>query len=197
MRRAWLLLLGALACRAAPPADPMAGLDREGRAMLSPVRARQLPPDRLLAALGLRGDETVADVGAGPGYLTLPLAQALPRGRVIATDINASYLAALTRRAAGVRNIETVVVAKDDPGLAPGSVDLALVVQVDHYLGDRADYFRKLRGALRPNGRIALVNFDRYRAPDLAAAQASGLAVSSSGDAGPGLFLVILKAAAP
>ena len=161
--------------------------------MLSPQRARQLPPEKLIAALGLRGDETVADVGAGAGFFTLPLARALPRGRVIATDIEPTYLTVLGRRAAGLHNIETKLVAKDDPGLAAESLDLALLVQVDHYLPGRAAYFSRLRAALRPSGRLALVNFDRYRALDIAAAEASNFTVTDSREVGPDLFLVILR----
>lgn len=195
----WTALLLLLACRKAPvPATPLDWLDAQGHAMLSPLREKQLPPAKLIAALELRGDETVADVGAGPGFFTLPLAAALPRGLVIATEINTTYLEVLTWRAgmARLNNISFRTVAKDDPGLAPASVDLALLVQVDHYLPDRADYFRRLRPALRPGGRVALVNFDRYQALDLAAAQASGFAVIGSSEVGPDLFLVILKPAA-
>ncbi len=72
------------------------------------------------------------------------------------------------------------------------SVDLALMVQVDHYLPDRAAYFRKLRPALRPGGRLALVNYNRYRELDLAAATASGYLVKATSPAGPDLFLAIL-----
>ena len=86
--------------------------------------------------------------------------EAAPRGRVIATDVRGDYLAVLSRRAAGAgrRNIVTRRVSRDDPGLAPRSVDLVVLCQVDHLLDDRARYLAALERALRPNGRIVLIN---------------------------------------
>jgi ubiquinone/menaquinone biosynthesis C-methylase UbiE len=152
-------------------------LDDEGRAMLNPRRADALHPPELIAALHLRPADTVADVGAGPGFLTLPLAAAVPAGRVIATDVNAKYLTALARRArrAGIGNIETRVVTSEQTGLEDRAVDLVVLCQVDHYLADRTRYLAALARALRPGGRIAVVNFRRYREEDVAAARAASL----------------------
>jgi ubiquinone/menaquinone biosynthesis C-methylase UbiE len=171
------ILLGAAA--SAPAADAHAGLDAQGQALLAPARAEELSPAALVARLQLDRRAIVADVGAGPGFLTPALAAAVPAGKVIATDVNASYLAVAARRAAsrGLRNVETRVVPPDDPGLAARSIDFAVLVQVDDYLPDRAAYLRKLRAALRPRGRVAVVNFPIFRAALLAAASASGLVV--------------------
>ena len=70
--------------------------------------------DTVIAHLELAPDATIADVGAGPGYLTLPLARVVPRGRVIATDIREAYLdATISRaRAAGVAKHETRIEAR-------------------------------------------------------------------------------------
>ncbi|RDJ92989.1 methyltransferase domain-containing protein, partial [Lacticaseibacillus rhamnosus] len=62
----------------------------------------------------------------------------------------------------------------EDSGLLPGSVDLVLLCQVDHYLRDRAAYLLRLRTTLRPHGRIALLNYARYLAADRDAATAAG-----------------------
>jgi SAM-dependent methyltransferase len=183
------------ACRKSPPpSDSCNPLDRAGRDLLSPMREHALPPEDLIARLHLRGDEVVADVGAGPGYLSLPLAVHLPRGKVLATDVDQNYLCVLRQRASAARlsNIETRLVSKDDPGLAPRSVDLALLVQVDHYLDDRAGYFSALRLALRPCGHIAIVNFRRYRDADVAAAGMASLAVSEEVEIGADFFLLVL-----
>jgi ubiquinone/menaquinone biosynthesis C-methylase UbiE len=173
------LVLMLAAAVVAPAADELAGLDVQGRVLLAPARYDELPPAALVARLHLRRTAIVADVGAGPGFLTLALAAAVPAGRVIATDVNRDYLAVAAARAQrqGVRNLETRVVPADDPGLAARSVDLAVLLQVDQYLPDRAAYLRKLRAALRPHGRIAIVNFPIFRAPALAAAAAAGLIV--------------------
>ena len=170
-------------------------LDRAGRDLISPFRERILPPQSLIARLELNGDEVVADVGAGPGYLSLPLAAHLPRGRVLALDIEPSYLCALRQRAgaAGLTNIEDRLVSREDPGLATQSVDLALLVQVDQYLSERRRYFRALCKALRPSGRIALVNYLRFRDADLEAAEAVSLRARTVTELGNDLFLLVLS----
>jgi predicted methyltransferase len=136
-------------------------------------------PELLIARLGLRPGERVADVGAGRGYLTWRLARAVaPGGSVLATDIDPGALAAIEsakvpepeRARVQVRRVRA-----SDPGLEPGAYDLVLLSDVDQYLPDRVDYLRRLAPALAPGGRIAVVNRRTYRAPLLAAAAASGL----------------------
>jgi predicted O-methyltransferase YrrM len=178
----------ALGCHR-PPA-----LDTRGRAMLDPLREQMLQPSALIRELDLPPEAVVADIGAGPGFLTLPLARALPRGRVIATDIEPKYLEILQTRArrAGLHNVETRVVRPEAPGLAPSSVDLALLCQVDHALADRARYFAALLPALKPGGRIALVNYQRYRAADLAAAHVVDLECVHEWTPSPPFFGMLL-----
>jgi ubiquinone/menaquinone biosynthesis C-methylase UbiE len=164
------------------------------RLMLDPLRAAGLRPAELVARLHLRPRDVVADLGAGPGFLTLPLARAVPRGRVIATDVRPEYLLVAARRAkeAGIANLETLAVPADSPSLPPGSVDLALLCQVDQYLPDRARYLAALRPALRPGGRVAIVNYARYREADRAAARAAGLRVVDEWQPTPPFFLLVL-----
>ncbi len=183
----------ALAVAAGARADEPA-LDAAGRQMLDRLRVQALHPDELVARLALAPDATVADVGAGPGFLTLPLARAVPRGRVVATDVRAGYLAVAARRAAdaGLRNVETRVVPADSPSLPPRAIDLALLCQVDHYLADRARYLAALAPSLKPGGRVALVNYVRYRDADLAAARAAGLRVIDAWQPSPPFFVLVL-----
>jgi ubiquinone/menaquinone biosynthesis C-methylase UbiE len=181
---------------AAPSADPtLAGLSPPERRMLDPLRERSLRPEALLDSLGLRGDEVVADVGAGPGFFTLRLARRLPHGRVIATDIDAPALAVLDQRAAAaaLHNIETRHVAADDPGLPANSVDVAFVAQVDQYVPERTRYFVALRRALRPHGRLVLVNMARFHEPDRAAALEAGFQSTPAVAGPPGYFVMICE----
>ncbi len=174
--------------------DPMLeGLSPPERRMLDPLRERILGPEALLDALGLHGDERVADVGAGPGFFTLKLARRLPKGKVLATDIDGAALTVLQRRAAaaGIANIETLTVSAENPGLGAESLDLAFLCQVDHYLRDREVYFRALRAALRPNGRLALINLSAHREADRAAATAAGFRNVHELKAPPGYFVLI------
>jgi ubiquinone/menaquinone biosynthesis C-methylase UbiE len=165
-----------------------------GRMMLDPLRNKALDPPALIARLALAPDAVIADVGAGPGFLTIPLARAVVRGHVIATDIEPTYLESLAARAAEqhVVNIETRLVGAAHPGLAPSSVDLALLCQLDHGLADRTAYFAELARALRPGGRIALVNYRRYRDADLAAARAASLHVVDEWSPSPSFFLLVV-----
>jgi ubiquinone/menaquinone biosynthesis C-methylase UbiE len=186
----WLLALALVACTREE-------LDAQGRAMLDPAREARLRPVALVEHLGLRPDAVVADIGAGPGLLTLPLARAVPAGRVIATDINQSYLRVLERRAQveGLRQVETRRVTPDTPGLADGSVDLVLLCQVDHVLRDRVRYLGQLMRALRPGGRIVIVHHTAHRRGAEALARAAGLVVVDSWAPSPDFFMLALEPA--
>jgi cyclopropane fatty-acyl-phospholipid synthase-like methyltransferase len=185
VERAWLLMcLTMSACGR--------GGDGDARALAAYDRYRQ--PDALVAALALAPGESVADVGAGRGYLTHRLARAVgPSGRVVATDVDARALAAIDARAG--ERIEKRVARADDPGLEAAGYDLILLAEVDHLLGDRADYFTRLRAALKPRGRLALSNRMLYRAPSLAAAARAGFTVERERDDLPGHYLLILEVA--
>lgn len=118
-------------------------------------------PDEVVRALALPEDATVADLGSGSGYFSIRLAKALPKGRVIGLDIEPAFVRYLTERAAkeGVANVEARQVGPDDPGLVPASVDLVLIVDVYHHLENRPAYLGKLKDALEPGGRVAIVDF--------------------------------------
>jgi ubiquinone/menaquinone biosynthesis C-methylase UbiE len=162
--------------------------------LLVPERAKVLGLERLLSRLQLPADAVVADVGAGPGFLTLPLARAVQKGHVIATDVRPDYLAVLEARAAEAHltNIKTQLVAPDRPGLADRSVDVAILCQVDQYLPARTRYFKRLAASLRKGGRMVVENFERHRAADLAAAQAASLRVLEQWKPSEPFFVLIL-----
>jgi ubiquinone/menaquinone biosynthesis C-methylase UbiE len=138
-------------------------------------------PERLVASLLLEPGQRVADIGAGRGYLTLRLAEAVgPRGKVTATDVDARALAELSRIAGphpARAPIEVRRVAAAEPGLEPRSYDRILLAQVDHLLADPVDYLRKLRGALTPGGRVAVSNRIQHRARLIEAAADAGYRV--------------------
>jgi SAM-dependent methyltransferase len=171
--RAVVLLAVTLACRgpgeAAPEAGVYAGrtiaptMSYRGAAWLDrPDRDARERPDAVLDALALREGMIVADVGAGSGYFTLRLARRVgAAGRVIATDVQPEMLAMIDARAAAAKlgNIETRLVRAADAGLAPRSIDRALLVDVYHELADPAAVVAGLRRALRPGGRLVLVEY--------------------------------------
>jgi len=126
-----------------------------------PERAVWQKPDEVVAALALPADATVVDLGSGSGYFSVRLARAVPRGRVIGLDIEPAFVEHLHQRAKreGLSNLEVRQVPPDDPRLDPATVDLVLILDVYHHLENRPVYLGKLREALRPGGRIAVIDF--------------------------------------
>lgn len=129
-----------------------------------PGRDEWQRPDEVVAAVGLAEGMIVADVGAGTGYFEARLSRAVgAAGKVLALDIDPELVAGMRRRFAdaGLANVEARLVQPADPGLAPASVDRVLVVDTWHHLGDRPAYARRLRQALRPGGRLVIVDYPR------------------------------------
>lgn len=117
-------------------------------------------PDEVMAALAIAPGARVADIGAGGGYFTLRFASAAgASGKVYAVDIDEELLRRLGERAQseGLTNVEAVLAAPDDPKLPAGGVDLIFLCNTYHHLDNHTDYFRRVRAALAPGGRIAIV----------------------------------------
>ncbi|HEX9396284.1 MAG TPA: class I SAM-dependent methyltransferase [Burkholderiales bacterium] len=125
-----------------------------------PKRDEWQKPQEVIKALELAQDSTVADIGAGTGYFSVRLAQIVPNGRVYAVDVETEMVKHLALRAAnqGLANVIAVRGAPDDPRL-PGKVDVALLVDTYHHIEDREAYFTRLRGMLKPGGRIVVIDF--------------------------------------
>jgi len=140
-------------------------------------------PERVVQALGLRPGDRVADLGSGGGYFTFRLARAVgPTGKVYAIDIDEAMNADLRARAKaeGHQNVEVILARPDDPLLPPGAIDLVFTSNTYHHLKDRTAYFARLKKYLKPEGRIAVIDFDRrgwiqsvghYTEPDIIKAE--------------------------
>ena len=117
-------------------------------------------PDEVIRALAIAPDAIVADIGAGTGYFTMRLSPAVPKGRVYAVDVETEMVKHLALRAAarGLANVIAVRGSPEDPRL-PGKVDLVLLVDVYHHIEDREFYFSKVRGMLKPGGRLAVIDY--------------------------------------
>jgi SAM-dependent methyltransferase len=116
----------------------------------------------ILKALAFRPGERVADIGAGTGYFTLPVAEAVgPTGRVLALDIAPEMLEYLDMRvrARKLGNVTLRQVTREDPQLAPASVDTILMIDAIHYVKDRIAYARTLRSGLAPGGRLVVIDY--------------------------------------
>ena len=116
----------------------------------------------LLEWLAIKPGEMVCDFGCGNGYHTLPIAKAVStEGKVFAVDLQPQMLTLLKKRVDryGLTNVAYIEATIDDPMLAPASCDLILLVDVYHELSHPVTVMKRLRSALRPNGRIVLVEF--------------------------------------
>lgn len=113
-------------------------------------------------ALEVNPGDVVADVGAGTGYYTMRLADRVgPKGKVYATDIQPEMLNMLHGRVerANVANVELVLGLPDDPKLPASTLDMILMVDVYHELSEPQVMLRRLKTALKPTGRLVLVEF--------------------------------------
>lgn len=125
-------------------------------------REQEEQPEAMLDALKIKPGSTVADVGAGVGYTSLRLAKRVgPEGLVLATDIQPEMLRMLAANArmAGVKNIKPIRCTPTDPKLPDGKVDLVLMVDVYHECVDPETTLQGIRKALKPGGRLVLVEF--------------------------------------
>ncbi|HSC29177.1 MAG TPA: methyltransferase domain-containing protein, partial [Vicinamibacterales bacterium] len=114
----------------------------------------------ILETMGVRPGSMVADIGAGDGFFTTRLATAVgPSGRVYAVDISDQALARLRRRLAddGAENVIVIKGAPDDPRLPNGTLDAALIVNAYHEMDEHQAMLAALRRALKPDGRLVIV----------------------------------------
>lgn len=147
-----------------PPARPVAPLFSPDWATLlleGPKRDAYQLPDRLVEALRLHNGESVGDIGAGSGYLMSRLSGAVgPTGRVYEEEIQEEFLPTLRKRAKPLHNVEVVLGKMTDPCLPPQSVDCMLLLTVYHEVQQPVEFLRTLHKAMRPGGRLAIVDFD-------------------------------------
>jgi ubiquinone/menaquinone biosynthesis C-methylase UbiE len=125
-----------------------------------PGRDEEQKPDEIIRSMGLKDGDVVADVGAGTGYFTRRLAKAVaPSGRVYAVDIQPEMLSKLKENVekAGARNVVIILGETDDPRLPRESLDWILIVNTYHELQQPKATLARMREALKPSGRVAVV----------------------------------------
>jgi ubiquinone/menaquinone biosynthesis C-methylase UbiE len=130
--------------------------------LVRPERAAEEQPDKAIALLGIAKGATVADVGAGNGYMTWRLAESVgPAGKVYANDIQPEMLEMLRKnmQQRNLKNVETVLGTFDDPKLPAKALDLVLLVDVYHEFSEPQKMLRRIREALKPDGRLVLLEY--------------------------------------
>jgi len=163
------LLLAVVVAAQAPGVHPISGrrfapvMGYQGADWLErSERDEEEAPDIALNVLKIPKGASVADIGAGSGFITERLsARVGPTGRVFANDLQPQMLQILGRRLAQ-RNITNVTLVQgtiDDPKLDAASVDLEIMVDVYHELSQPQAMLRRLRAALKPGGRLVLLEY--------------------------------------
>jgi precorrin-6B methylase 2 len=156
MRRTlWALSTGAFERDIAPATENAPFFNR-------PERDKEERPELLINALQIRRGATVADIGSGTGYFTWRLAQQVgPEGKVYAVDVQQEMLdltkAAVTERKLG--NVEYVLATESSPRLPERSLDLAFIAYAYHEFGDPDAMMAAIRRALKPGGRILILEY--------------------------------------
>ena len=113
-------------------------------------------------AMGIADASVVADIGAGSGWFTLRLARRVgPQGLVYAEDVQKEMITAISRRVGreGFNNVKPVLGGRNDPHLPAASLDAVLLVDAYHEIEDRVTMLSNLAKALKPQGRLGIVDF--------------------------------------
>jgi ubiquinone/menaquinone biosynthesis C-methylase UbiE len=139
----------------------------------SPERVAGLRTDEVIGRLNLKPGDVVADLGAGTGLFSLPLARAVPSGRVYAVELDEGFLTQIRAKAkaGNVPNIVPVLGKFTDPALPARDVDVAFFHDVLHHVENRAAYLKSVAGYLKPAGRIAVIEFNPGDSPHKAEPQ--------------------------
>ena len=127
-----------------------------------PERETEENVEGALNVIGLKPGMTVAEVGAGTGYVTLRMAKRVgPTGKVYANDLQPEMLDLLRSNAAkaGVTNVETVLGFATDPKLPTAQIDLIILVDVYHEFSQPQKMLQGIRAALKPDGRLVQLEY--------------------------------------
>ena len=127
----------------------------------NPERVAALQVDRVVASLGVQPGMRIADLGAGTGIFTIPMAKAAGNtGRVYAIDVDPGLLKIVEDKAkvASLPTVQTIVAGDVDPRI-PEPVDLIFICDTMHHLPNQAEYVKGLAKHLKPSGRVAVIDF--------------------------------------
>jgi FkbM family methyltransferase len=126
-----------------------------------PEREREEQPRKAIEMMDLKATDVVADIGAGSGYFSFRIAEKVPRGKVLAVDIQPEMLDLIKTRAKelNVTNVEAVLGKEDDPVLPEAGVDVVLMVDAYHEFEHPREMMLAVIKALKPGGRVIDVEY--------------------------------------
>ncbi len=131
-------------------------------------RLEELPPANIARLLDLDGSQTVVDFGAGTGMYTLPIAEALPRGGVIAVDAEEELLALIHEKLEGhpaAERVTTALFADGRTALPDGVADRLFMVNALHHIHDDRAALAEIVRLLTPGGLLLSVDYARMERP--------------------------------
>ncbi|MDQ4141754.1 MAG: methyltransferase domain-containing protein [Bacteroidota bacterium] len=128
-------------------------------------REKEERTDLLLQALDLRPTDVVTDIGAGSGYMTFRISSLVPKGKVLAVDVQQEFLNMLldNRIIKNAFNVEPILGTVRNPNLPDQSVDVALLVDSYHEFSYPHEMLLAIKKSLKRGGRLVLVE---YKAED-------------------------------
>ena len=158
-----------------PVAAELPNRDKHGNADVAkyidglqrPERVADLRVDVVLEKLSLPSDAVVGDLGCGPGIFATAFARQCNEGVVYASDVEPRQLDVVREkiRATNLRNIVPVLASEDDPHFPPATLDIVFVADTYHHLENRVDYMRRLGAALKPGGRLVVLEYKPGQLP--------------------------------
>jgi arsenite methyltransferase len=158
---AFMFLLVAAASGQVPHQHHPPSSDEYAKVLEDPSRDEWQKPHDVIMALSLKATDSVADIGAGTGYFARRFAN--HAGKVYAVDIDEKLLAIAAKNAPP--SLQTILSVPDDPRLLPQSVDVVFFCDVLHHIESRPAYYAKLAKALKPGGRIVVIDFHKKDLP--------------------------------
>ena len=158
---AFMFLLVAAASGQVPHQHHPPSSDEYAKVLEDPSRDEWQKPHDVIVALNLKATDSVADIGAGTGYFARRFAN--HAGKVYAVDIDEKLLAIAAKNAPP--SLQTILSVPDDPRLLPQSVDVVFFCDVLHHIESRPAYYAKLATALKPGGRIVVIDFYKKDLP--------------------------------
>ena len=128
-------------------------------------REKEENVSKLIQNMGIKPNDTIADIGAGSGYHAFRMAPLANNGLVYAVDIQTEMLMAIEniKETSKIKNIKTILSSEQSVYLAENSVDKILMVDVYHEFSFPIEMITSIKSALKPKGELFLIE---YRAED-------------------------------
>jgi ubiquinone/menaquinone biosynthesis C-methylase UbiE len=134
----------------------------------NPQREAEQKPEEVIAALGLKPGEVIADIGAGSGFFSFRFAPKVGKGgRVYAVDINPDMILYMNRciRDKKIKNVTTILSVPDDPLLTDASINRFFICNTWHHVENRPRYIALMKKMLKPGGQIIVLDYKKEQLP--------------------------------